>query len=97
MSKTFTLEHSPLKNKRFRISMSVHHHDFGAKGAKTFIDGRTEKERLAWNARHSNNKNWDSTHSAIYHSRMLLWTEPTLTQAIKLYEKKHNIKLINKT
>ena len=97
MSSTYTLEHSPLKNKRFRIIMLDHHHDFGAKGAKTFIDGRTEKEKKAWIARHSKNKNWDSIHSAIYHSRMLLWTEPTLTQAIKAYEKKHDIKLVNKT
>ena len=97
MSSTYTLVYSPLKNKRFRIIMTDHHHDFGAKNGKTFIDGRTEKEKKAWEARHSKNKNWDSIHSAIYHSRMLLWSEPTLTQAIKLYEKKNDIKLVNKT
>jgi len=57
--KTYILEKSPRKNKRFRIYMTdptPHFHDFGQKDGKTFIDGRTEKERQNWIARHKSNK-----------------------------------------
>ncbi len=97
--KTYILEKSPRKNKRFRIYMTdptPHFHDFGQKDGKTFIDGRTEKERQNWIARHKSNKNWNSFHSPIYQSKMLLWTENTLDKAIKKYEKLHNVKIKKK-
>lgn len=94
--KTYILEKSPRKNKRFRIYMTdpkPHFHDFGQKDGKTFIDGRTEKERQNWIARHKFNPNWNSFHSPIYQSKMLLWTENTLDKSIKKYEKLHNVKI----
>tara|TARA_R110000868_G_scaffold200345_9_gene447722 strand:- start:1510 stop:1800 length:291 start_codon:yes stop_codon:yes gene_type:complete len=91
--KTYILEKSPRKNKRFRIIMTDHYHDFGQKDGKTFIDGRTEKERQNWIARHKSDKNYDNLHSSIYHSKMLLWTENTLDKAIKKYEKLKNVKI----
>jgi hypothetical protein len=68
-------------------------HHFGSDVGKTFIDGRSEKEKSNWIKRHSVNKNWDNKHSSIYYSRMLLWTEPTLKEAIKKLQKKNNIKI----
>ena len=94
--KTYILEKSPRKNKRFRIYMTdptPHFHDFGQKDGKTFIDGRTEKERQNWIARHKSDKNYDNLHSSIYHSKMLIWTENTLDKAIKKYEKLNNVKI----
>ena len=94
--KTYILKKSPRNNKRFRIIMSdptPHFHDFGQKNGKTFIDGRTEKERQNWINRHKSNKNWNSFHSPIYQSRFLLWEETTLDKAIKKYEKKNNVKI----
>ena len=45
--KNFILKKSPRKNKRFRIVMSDSmYHDFGQKEGKTFIDGRTQKEKV---------------------------------------------------
>jgi hypothetical protein len=35
--------------------------------------------------------------SGIFYSRFLLWTEKTLGEAIKKLEKKHKVKIINKT
>jgi len=92
---TYILKKSDRKNKRFVIIMQDrgHRHDFGSDVGKTFIDGRTEKEKEAWIARHRVNKNWDNKHSSIYYSRMLLWTEPTLKKAIKALEKKNKIKI----
>ena len=92
---TYILKKSEKKGKRFVIIMQDrgHRHDFGSDVGKTYIDGRTEKEKEAWIARHRVNKNWDNKHSSIYYSRMLLWTEPTLKKAIKALEKKNKIKI----
>ena len=75
---TYILKKSNRKGKRFEIVMPKfgHSHHFGSKDGKTFIDGRTDKERLAWIERHKNDKNYNSIHSGIYHSRKLLWEEP---------------------
>jgi len=92
---TYILKKSEKKGKRFVIIMQDrgHRHDFGSDVGKTFIDGRTEKEKQNWMARHRVNKNWDNKHSSMYYSRMLLWTEPTLKEAIKKLEKKNKIKI----
>jgi len=90
---TYLLRKSNRKGKRFEIIMGDHSHHFGSDVGKTFIDGRTQKEKDAWIARHRKNQNWDNKHSAIYHSRFLLWHKPTLKEAIKDYEKKHNVKI----
>ena len=67
------------KGKRLRVTMSDfdnikdHHHEFGAKGGKTFVDHGDEKKKKSWVARHSVNKNWDNIHSPIFYSRHILW------------------------
>lgn len=92
---TYILKKSDRKGKRFVIIMDGMKHHFGALPFKkgTFIDHKDEKIKKAWEARHSVNKNWDNKHSSIYYSRMLLWTEPTLKEAIKKLQKKDNIKI----
>ncbi len=94
----YILKKSPLKDKKYRIIMPrySHSHDFGGKNSKTFVDHKDKTKKKNWEARHSTNPNYNSKHSGIYHSRKLLWTEPTLKQAIKKYEKEHNVKIINK-
>ena len=92
---TYILKKSDRKGKRFVIIMpdKGHKHFFGSDVGKTYIDGRTDKERQAWIARHRVNKNWDNPHSGIYYSRYLLWTERSLKDAIKALERKDNIKI----
>ncbi len=94
--KKYILEKSPLKDKKYRITMTDHHHDFGAKDSETFVNHKDKTKKKNWEARHKVNPNYNSKHSGIYHSRKLLWTEPTLDKAIKKYEKEHNVKIINK-
>ena len=94
--KTYILSDSKKKGKRYKIDMGDHSHDFGSDVGKTFIDHNDTKKKLAWKARHSPNKNYNSKHSAIYHSKELLWTKPTLAQSIRAYEAKHKVKIINK-
>jgi len=92
--KEYILKQSPRKYKRFRIIFDDEKFvDFGADGGKTFVDGRTEKEREAWIARHKDDKYYNDKRSGIYHSRMLLWSKPKLRDAIKQYEKIHDVKI----
>tara|TARA_Y100000401_G_C8318495_1_gene223912 strand:+ start:1332 stop:1625 length:294 start_codon:yes stop_codon:yes gene_type:complete len=95
---TYILRKSNRKGKRFVIDMPRynHSHHFGSDVGKTFIDHQDIKKKNAWVARHKNDKGYNNKHSGIYHSRKLLWTEPTLKQAIKKYEKEHNVRIILK-
>ena len=92
---TYILKKSNKKGKRFVIIMPDrnHRHDFGSDVGKTFVDGRTQKEKEAWIARHRQDKNWNNKHSSIYYSRHLLWNTPDLKKNIKLLEKKDKIKI----
>jgi len=94
---TYTLKKSNRKGKRFEIVMPRynHSHHFGSDVGKTFIDHKDKDKKKSWEARHKVNKNYNSKHSPIYHSKKLLWTEPTLKEAIKKYEKEHNVKIKN--
>ena len=90
---TYILKKSDRKNKRFVIIMDNMKHHFGSDVGKTFIDGRTEKEKQDWISRHKNDKNWNNNHSGIYYSRYLLWNTPDLKKNIKLLEKKDKVKI----
>jgi len=69
-------------------------HHFGSKTGKTFIDGRSEKEKQAWIARHRLDKGYNNKHSGIYYSRHLLWGKhKTLNKNIKELEKLLNVKI----
>ena len=94
--KTYILSNSTKKNKRYKIDMGDHSHHFGSDVGKTYVDHNDKSKKRAWVARHSKDKNYNSKHSAIYHSRHLFWAKPTLAQSIKLYEKKHKVKVINR-
>ena len=93
MKEVYILKKSNQKGKRFVIIMQGMKHHFGSDVGKTFIDGRTQSERENWIKRHSVNKNWNNKHSGIFFSRYLLWTEPTLKEAIKNLEKLLNVKI----
>ena len=92
-NKKYILKKSKRKGKRFEIDMNDMSHHFGSDVGKTYIDGRTIKEKDAWIARHKGNKNYNNKHSSIYYSRHLLWSEPTLKEAIKKLQKKDKIKI----
>ena len=65
MKEVYVLKKSDRKGKRFVIEMPErgHRHHFGSSVGKTYTDGRTDKERTAWIARHRNDKGWDNRHS----------------------------------
>lgn len=96
----YILKKSKRDDKRFVLLMGENmKHDFGLKGAKTFIDGRTEKERQNYIARHRVRENWNKSglHTAGFWSRWILWNKPTLQKSINDVEKRFNVRIINKT
>lgn len=92
---TYILKKSNRKGKRFLIEMPKfkHSHHFASDVGKTFIDHKDQKKKDAWIQRHKGDRNYNSKHSGIFHSRKLLWSKPTLKEAIKDYEKEHNVKI----
>jgi hypothetical protein len=92
---TYILKKSDRKGKRFVIEMpdKGHRHHFGSDVGRTYIDGRTDRERDAWIARHRADKNWDNPHSGVYYSRYLLWTERSLKDAIRALERKDRVRI----
>ena len=93
---TYILKKSNQKGKRLVIIMPDrgHKHHFGSDVGKTFVDNRTEKEKLGWEARHRQDKNWNNKHSSIFFSRHLLWGKhKNLKKNIKLLEKLLNVKI----
>ncbi len=90
------LKKSNRKGKRFFISMPEfgHSHHFGSDVGKTYIDGRTDKEKDAWIARHKSDKGWNDKHSGIFFSRHLLWGKhKDLKKNVKELEKLLNVKI----
>ena len=56
-----------------------------------------KKVRASYRARHRGDKGLGSRHSPAELSWSLLWSKPTLRESIKFYEKKFNVKVVNKT
>ena len=92
----YILRKSSRKGKRFVLEMPElgHKHHFGAENGKTFIDGRTEKEKEAWEKRHSGDKGFNNKHSGIFYSRKRLWGPfPNLKKNVKALEKELGVRI----
>jgi len=95
--KTYILTKSNRKHSEYKIDMGNHSHHFGGKGARTYVSGRTDKEKAAWIARHRKDNNWSDFHSGIYMSKSLLWgPHKSLDKNIEEYEKRHGVKIIKR-
>ncbi len=60
-------------------------------------EDKRKQIRASYRARHRGDKGLGSRHSPAELSWSILWSKPTLKQSIKFYEKKFNVKVINKT
>jgi len=102
MERLIVLEPSNRKGKKYKVSMSgfpnmkPHIHHFASDVGETYINHKDDKKKKAWEARHQQDKGYNNIHSGIFFSRKLLWTEKTLSKAIKKLEKELNAKIINK-
>ena len=64
---------------------------FGQKGGKTFIDGRTEKEKENYIARHKVNEDFNNPTTAGALSRFILWNKKTLSASIADFKKRFGL------
>ena len=89
----YILTKSFRKGKRFALKKPdgkyIH---FGSDVGKTFIDHADMRKKMAWIARHKNDRGYNDPNAGIYYSRHLLWgDEDNLKDNIKLLNKKDDI------
>ena len=65
---------------------------FGAKNYGDFTQDHDLKKREAYIERHKVNENWNDYMTAGALSRWILWEKSTISDAIKAYKKKFNLK-----
>jgi len=98
---TFYLRKSTRKDKKWSMEMPSygHTHHFGAKGMRdrTLIKNPAERMKAwkSYQARHRKDPIGD-VHSPAALSWYLLWSADTLSQGIKNYERKFNVKVVKK-
>ena len=92
------LQKSPRKDKKFRVILENGTKvDFGAKGYSDYTIHKDPERMKRYLTRHRKRENWSKKglKTAGFWSRWLLWSEPSLTGAKKIIEKKFQIKIRN--
>ena len=92
----YKLERSDKPNKKYLVTLDTrdksHKIYFGAKGSQDFTIHRNEKKRAAYIARHQVNEDLSDPTTAGFWAYHLLWTKPTIREAISDMEKQFNLK-----
>jgi len=92
----YKLERSDKPNKKYLVTLDTRDKSnqiyFGAKGSQDFTIHRNEKKRAAYIARHQVNEDWSDPTTAGFWAYHLLWTKPTIREAISDMEKQFNLK-----
>jgi len=90
------LKKSPLSQKKFRVVLENGTHvDFGAKGYQDFTQHKDPARMRLYVIRHSKRENWKRSgiNTAGFWSRWLLWSKPSLPEAIRFMNKKFSLKI----
>mgnify|MGYP004172730781 CR=1 FL=1 len=97
---TVYLEKSTNKSKKYMATIVnesgtkkiVH---FGANGYSDFTIHKDPERMKRYNSRHKTNENWTKSgiYTAGFWSKWILWSKPSLTQAIKYTSQKFGIKI----
>ena len=91
------LTKSPLSAKKYRIVLENGRHvDFGAKGYQDFTQHKDPNRMRLYLIRHKSRENWTRSgiSTAGFWSRWLLWSKPSMTQAIKFMNKKFGLHVV---
>lgn len=97
MSNIVRLSKSKKADKKWMVTMPsgkiIH---FGAEGYSDYTIHKDPERQKRYVIRHKSKENWNKSgiNTAGFWSYHLLWSKPSLTQAIKYMEKKFNIKII---
>jgi hypothetical protein len=92
MRPIYILSKSSRKDKKWTIQTPqgkrIH---FGQQGYLDYTQHNDLVRKQSYIARHSVNENWNDLNTAGFWSRYLLWSEPTITDAISKIERKFKI------
>jgi len=90
------LSKSNRKGKKFMVEVDGKKIHFGASGYSDYTINKNDKKMKAYLARHKPREKWGKSgiKTAGYWSRWILWSKPSITEAIKHIEKKHNINIL---
>ncbi len=95
--KTYTLEKSKSKNKKFKISNGKTI-NFGDSRYDDFTLHKNPNRKKLYLARHKKRENWNKSgiNTAGFWSKHLLWNKNTLNKSIKNIEDRFRINIIKK-
>ncbi len=95
--KTYTLEKSKIKNKKFKISNGKTI-NFGDSRYDDFTLHKNPNRKKLYLARHKKRENWNKSgiNTAGFWSKHLLWNKNTLNKSIKDIEDRFRINIIKK-
>ena len=91
------LTKSPRSEKKYRIVLENGRHvDFGATGYQDFTQHKDPNRMRLYLIRHRSRENWTRSgiSTAGFWSRWLLWSKPSMTQAIKFMNKKFGLHVV---
>ena len=95
----YILQKSTRKDKKWMVigpdGTTIH---FGGAGFQDFTEHGDERRKASYLARHEKNENWTKAgiDSAGFWARWLLWSKPSLNEAIKYMNTKFDIQIIKK-
>ena len=88
------LAKSNRKGKKYMAKVQGKTVHFGATGYQDFTQHQDSKRKERYIKRHRANENWNDTSSAGFWARHLLWSEPSLAQAIRKTEQKFKLDIV---
>ena len=90
------LRKSKRKDKKYMVTIDKKTVHFGQKGYSDYTKHKDKDRMKRYSARHKTRENWNKSgiKTAGFWSKWILWSKPSLTQAIKYTEKKFNIKIV---
>lgn len=88
------LEKSPRETKKWRaIFPDGRFVDFGGRGYSDYTIHKDPERMRRYLVRHKKREDWTDPYTAGFWSRWLLWSEPSMTGAIKFMKKKFNLNI----
>ena len=100
---TYTVYLQKSKNPKKKYTVVIFKNDnkvktvhFGASGYSDYTKHHDKDRMKLYDSRHKSRENWTKSGitTAGFWSKWILWSKPTLTEAIKYTSKKFNIKII---
>lgn len=91
--KTYTIQKSKRKDKKFSVTVDGKTINFGQVGYSDYTIHHDYKRMLRYDNRHRKHENWNNLHTAGFWAKWILWNKPSLTDSIHNTEKRFGINI----